>query len=336
MRLAVAIALDRALSTGCGGRRGIAGRPTPGPAGVPTATAAPATVHPTVQIAGIVAPYQNVSISSSLSEPTDSVGVVEGDVRPARSASWRCSTRPICARASRPRSAAPTPRYARVSTDAVSGGAQHRPGQRSGAQRPGGAAASAADARPRSKELDALSGALEQRIRLAAASRPAAHDGAQRPAASALDASDACSPRRSTRRSTAAISKDCRPRTSRRRRRTPPRRTRRPTQIQAQIDKAVIISPVDGVVVNRNLNPGEYPGSRTIFTVQQLDPVYAELNASSEDVFRIRRGAAVSVTVAGRQRGALSRPSQRGARPGAARLDELYGRGDPRESPVPA
>ena len=64
-------------------------------------------------------------------------------------------------------------------------------------------------------------------------------------------------------------------------------------QIQAQIDKALIVSPVDGVVVNRNLNPGEYPGSRTIFTVQQLDPVYAELNASSEDVFRIRRGAAV-------------------------------------------
>ena len=51
-----------------------------GPAAIPTATAAPATVHPTVQIAGIVAPYQNVSISSSLSEPTDSVAVIEGDV----------------------------------------------------------------------------------------------------------------------------------------------------------------------------------------------------------------------------------------------------------------
>ena len=62
----------------------------------------------------------------------------------------------------------------------------------------------------------------------------------------------------------------------------------------ASIDKAIIKSPVDGVVVNRNLNPGQYPGSQTIFTVQQLDPVYAELNASSEDVFRIRRGATVS------------------------------------------
>ncbi len=53
------------------------------------------------------------------------------------------------------------------------------------------------------------------------------------------------------------------------------------------------------MVVNRNLNPGEYPGSRTLFTIQQLNPVYAELNASSSDVFRIRRGAAVSIAVAG-------------------------------------
>ncbi len=47
------------------------------------------------------------------------------------------------------------------------------------------------------------------------------------------------------------------------------------------------------------MNPGQYPGSQTIFTIQQLDPVYAELNASSEDVFRIQRGAPVSISVAG-------------------------------------
>ncbi|MGC2243267.1 MAG: biotin/lipoyl-binding protein, partial [Candidatus Aquilonibacter sp.] len=48
-------------------------------AAIPTATAAPATVKPSAQIAGIVAPYQNVSISSSLSEPTDVVNVIQGD-----------------------------------------------------------------------------------------------------------------------------------------------------------------------------------------------------------------------------------------------------------------
>ncbi len=70
-------------------------------------------------------------------------------------------------------------------------------------------------------------------------------------------------------------------------------------QVQTSIAKATITSPIDGVVVNRNVNPGEYPGSRTIFTLQQLDRVYAELNASSSDTFAIPVGAPVSLSVAG-------------------------------------
>lgn len=70
-------------------------------------------------------------------------------------------------------------------------------------------------------------------------------------------------------------------------------------QIQTSIAKATIVSPVNGVVVNRNLNPGEYPGSRTIFTLQELDKVYAILNASSSDTFAIRPGAQVSLAIAG-------------------------------------
>jgi HlyD family secretion protein len=70
-------------------------------------------------------------------------------------------------------------------------------------------------------------------------------------------------------------------------------------QLQTQIAKATVVSPIDGVVVNRNLNPGEYPGSRTIFTLQQLNNVYAELNASSTDTFSIPVGAPVTLSVAG-------------------------------------
>jgi Cu(I)/Ag(I) efflux system membrane fusion protein len=51
--------------------------------------------------------------------------------------------------------------------------------------------------------------------------------------------------------------------------------------------------------VNRNLNPGEYPGGRTIFTIQQIDHVYAMLNASSADVFKVPQGTSASVTVSG-------------------------------------
>jgi cobalt-zinc-cadmium efflux system membrane fusion protein len=70
-------------------------------------------------------------------------------------------------------------------------------------------------------------------------------------------------------------------------------------QLQTQIDKATIVSSVDGIVVNRNLNPGEYPGSRTIFTIQQLNQVYAELNASSSNTFDIPVGAPAALSVAG-------------------------------------
>jgi RND family efflux transporter MFP subunit len=69
-------------------------------------------------------------------------------------------------------------------------------------------------------------------------------------------------------------------------------------QVRVQIAKAAIVSPIDGVVVNRNLNPGEYPGSREIFTLQQVNPIYAVLHASSEQVARIENGAAATVTAA--------------------------------------
>jgi multidrug efflux pump subunit AcrA (membrane-fusion protein) len=72
-------------------------------------------------------------------------------------------------------------------------------------------------------------------------------------------------------------------------------------QVQVSIQKATIYSPIDGVVVNRNLNPGEYPGNRQIFTIQQMNPVYAILHASADQVARISTGAPATVTVAGAQ-----------------------------------
>src|SRR6185312_8045330 len=69
--------------------------------------------------------------------------------------------------------------------------------------------------------------------------------------------------------------------------------------LQVSIAKARIVSPVSGVVVNRNLNPGEYPNGRTLFTIQKLDQVYAVLNASSADTFQIPVGAPVTLQVAG-------------------------------------
>lgn len=67
-------------------------------------------------------------------------------------------------------------------------------------------------------------------------------------------------------------------------------------QVRVQIAKAAILSPINGVVVNRNINPGEYPGNREIFTLQQVNPIYAVLHASSEQVARIVNGAPATVT----------------------------------------
>ena len=62
-------------------------------------------------------------------------------------------------------------------------------------------------------------------------------------------------------------------------------------QVRVQIAKATIVSPIDGVVVNRNLNPGEYPGNRQIFTLQQVKPMYAILRGSAAQVEGIASGS---------------------------------------------
>ncbi|MGH7660068.1 MAG: efflux RND transporter periplasmic adaptor subunit [Vulcanimicrobiaceae bacterium] len=68
-------------------------------------------------------------------------------------------------------------------------------------------------------------------------------------------------------------------------------------QVQVQIAKATVVSPIDGVVVNRNLNPGEYPGTRQIFTVQQIDPVYAVLQGSGAQIAQMMPGAKATIAV---------------------------------------
>jgi len=254
-------------------------------------------VHPTVQIAGIVAPYQNVSISSSLSEPTDSVAVIEGDdVRRGQTLAVLDTTDLRASLEAAERSAASSD--ARVSQTQYQ--AQLNIGQ--GSDQVRNARATLLQSQQTLK-LDQVnlqryqtllnSGYVSQQQ--VDQQRTTVHNDQQQVLSSqaslqsavlnsnvngnyqqGLQAANVASAQADA--ASAHAQAD---------------------QIQAQIDKALVTSPVDGVVVNRNLNPGEYPGSRTIFTVQQLDPVYAELNASSEDVFRIQRGANVSVAVAG-------------------------------------
>lgn len=66
-------------------------------------------------------------------------------------------------------------------------------------------------------------------------------------------------------------------------------------QERVAISKATIVSPIDGVVVNRNLNPGEYPGTRQIFTLQQVNPIYAVLHGSGAQIARIAKGQRATI-----------------------------------------
>jgi HlyD family secretion protein len=70
-------------------------------------------------------------------------------------------------------------------------------------------------------------------------------------------------------------------------------------QVRVQIAKAAIISPIDGVVVNRNLNPGEYPGSRQLFTLQQISPLFAILRGSSDQIVGVSVGSPVGIVAEG-------------------------------------
>ena len=68
-------------------------------------------------------------------------------------------------------------------------------------------------------------------------------------------------------------------------------------QLKAEIARAVITAPVDGIVDSVNANPGEYPSGRQLFTIEQNDRVYAVLPAATAQVVNVRRGAGASVEV---------------------------------------
>jgi HlyD family secretion protein len=241
-----------------------------------------------VQIAGIIAPYQNVSLSSSLVEPTDSVDVIEGDYVRKGQVLAVLDTTDL-------RASYNAAQQSAVSDDARSVQTQYQAqlniGQGNDQVRNAQAALFQAQ---QTLKLDTLNlqryqallatgyvsqqqvdqqQELSARASLASAQLNARVNGTYQKGLQAANVASAVAAAQSAHAQAA--------------------------QIQASIDKALIVSPVDGIVVNRNLNPGQYPGSQTIFTVQQLNPVYAVLNASSEDVFRIHRGAPVTVSVAG-------------------------------------
>jgi RND family efflux transporter MFP subunit len=300
-----------ALLAGCGNGAAKHARTAPSPNPIPTAAAKESTVKATATISGVIAPFQNVAITSSLSEPVDSVNVLEGDHVRAGQVIAVLDTADLRAQLAQAQANVQSAIRNAESSDAKVSQARYTQtlniGQGDQSVRSAQAALASAQSTLRNDTANlerdrALLGSGyiaqqtfdqqqtlvttdESSLRTAQANLQSATINAQvnGTASTGLQAANVAAAIADANSARAAVAQA----------------RAQVQQYAVSIAKARITAPVDGVVVNRNLNPGEYPGSRTIFTIQQLDRVYAMLNASSSDTFSIPVGAHVTLSIAG-------------------------------------
>jgi RND family efflux transporter MFP subunit len=307
-----ACVLAAVLLAGCG-RGGGGGRARSAASAnpIPTVAAKVATVRATSTISGVIAPLQNVAITSQLVEPADSVSVNEGDRVHAGQVIAVLDTADLLAQLAQAQATVVTDQRTAESDDAKVTQAHYtqRLNIDQGGDQVQSARAALAQANQtltndqlnltRDQQLLASGYVAQQAVDLQATT--VANDrSAVRTAQAALQSAQTNQSVNGTTSvgltaaTVASAAADARAAHA-----VVQQAQAAVQQLQTQIAKATIVSPIDGVVVNRNMNPGEYPGARTIFTLQQLNNVYAELNASSADTFAIPVGAPVTLSVAG-------------------------------------
>ncbi len=252
---------------------------TPPPT-VKVVAAAPRTIHPMVALSGVVAPLQNVALTTSLQEPTDAVLVNEGDGVHVGQILARLNTADLSASANQAAAHLEQAQY-QATLALGQGGQQVRSAQAAldqakqnlslaqitlsrDEQLLGQGFISQQDVDTQRTQVDVYQKAVvAAQAGLAQATENEQANGTQSQGLQKANVDQA----------SAALQ-----------------------QVQAQISRAQIISPVNGIVVNRNLNPGEFPGTRQIFTLQEVDNVYAELNAFGSQVASVSQGAPVAMT----------------------------------------
>ncbi len=292
-RRALGALLAILASAGCGHREPAAAPPP----FVETTIASVGTVNPAQRLAGIIAPYQNVAIQSSLTEPADAVYVQEGDAVHAGQVLARLDTADL---------------EAQLQSDLATANSNHAntvhtvyQGTLSIAQgvdtlRNAQAAVLQAEhtlsndqtnlSRDRAlltngyvsqQAVDSQATLVrndEQALDSARATLAGAQSNVQANGTLSGQGLQSAAVQQSAAQEKVALAQA--------------------DQVRVQIAKAVILSPIDGVVVNRNLNPGEYPGSREIFTLQQVNPIFAVLHASGEQIAHIENDAIATVRAA--------------------------------------
>ncbi len=270
-------------------------RASAAPVPIPTTAAQTTTIRPTLTLAGIIAPYQNVAITGSLSEPTLRVNVNEGDRVTKGEVLAVQDTSDLQANLASQVSLAQSDdaNIAKTKYTADLNYGQNPDAVRQARATLVQAQQTLVQAQSDLKRYESLvsSGYVSNQQYVQQQTTVANDTAAVRSAQAALSSQqtnnrvNGSSSQQGLQAAniSAAVSQAASARAQ-------------ADQIRTQISRGTIVSPVDGVVVNRNLNVGEYPGGRTIFTLQELSRVYAELNASSADVFQIQNGAPVAVT----------------------------------------
>ncbi len=264
---------------------------------IPTATSHSATIHPTLTISGIIAPYQNVELTNSLAEPASAVNVNEGDrvtrgevIAVLDTSDLQAQLESLQHAASSNEQKAEQAVYTAQQTIAQAPDTVSTAREALNQAQSNLTQAQADLARDEALESQGYISQQALQTQQTLANVYQANVRSDRAALNSAIISQHTNGTMSQGLQAAQVASAREDAASAR---------AQARQLAAEISRGTIVSPIDGVVVNRNLNPGEYPGSRTIFVLQQVDPVYAELNATSGDVFRVQQGATVALSVTG-------------------------------------
>ena len=291
IRGAVAAIIAALVMTGCGHAAPAARTITA--AKVPVVSAAPGSVTPRSTLGGLIVPFQNVQIVSTLVEPTDHVFVNEGDHVHRGQVLAQLDTADLVAELDSYNGTIASDEAKTQQTYLQAGLTIQQNSNSTNASQ-----AAVRQAQQTLARIASISRAMDNCLnRATSRSKPTMRRRRS------LQTTRKAFARRRLRCRTR--SRKCK-RTARHR---PACKARRVAsvkadeqttrgladQIKVSISKATIVSPIDGVVVNRNLNPGEYPGTRQIFTLQETDKVYAVLNGSGGEIVGVQTGSPVKI-----------------------------------------
>ncbi len=280
--------------TGCGGRKGPPQQPAPF---VETAVASFGSIQPARQLAGVIAPYQNVAVQSTLAEPAAAVYVREGDTVHAGQLLAQLDTSDLQAQLQSDLATANS-NHANTTHTVYQGSLNIQQGLST-------LRSSEAAVRQAEQTLsnDQHNLARDQNLLTQGYISQQAVDAQATLVKNDQQGLNTANANLATARSTVSANgslsgpglQSAAVQQSAAQEQVAQAQAQ---QVRVQIGKAAIVSPIDGVVVNRNINPGEYPGNRQIFTLQQVDPIYAVLHASSEEIARMSNGAPATIAAA--------------------------------------